>query len=193
MKTSVVIILLVVLAAGLHAQSPTIEYKRSFFTLGAAFTIGDSVRTDNLGYGFSANGFQYFDPSQPAGAYYGFAASFVVHNVGHVQIADTKFAVIGWRGELAAPWLGFDVSISPVAGARTTGNLVQGSAYVGIGPSAGLYVRCTPAIDVGLSYQPVINVFNFGGVQEARNKSYHDIVLSVSFRSFTEVKNLDWE
>jgi hypothetical protein len=64
MKTSGVILLLVVLAGALDAQAPTVEYKRSFFAVGAAFTIGDSVQTDNLGYGFSANGFQYFDPSR---------------------------------------------------------------------------------------------------------------------------------
>jgi hypothetical protein len=193
MKTSGVIILLVVLAGALHAQAPTVEYKRSFFALGAAFTIGDSVQTDNLGYGSSANGFQYFDPSRPFGFYYGFSASFMIHNTGGVQIADTKFLVVGWRGEMIVPWLGFDASLSPVAGARITGNLIQGSAYVGICPAVGLYVRCTPAIDVGLSYQPVVNLFNFGGADEVRNRTYHDIVLSISFRSFTEVKKLDWE
>jgi hypothetical protein len=193
MKTSGVILLLVVLAGALDAQAPTVEYKRSFFAVGAAFTIGDSVQTDNLGYGFSANGFQYFDPSRSFGFYYGFSASFIVHNVGGVQIADTKFAVIGWRGEMIVPWLGLDVSLSPVAGARITGNLIHGSAYVGICPAVGLYFRCTPAIDVGLSYQPVVNLFNFGGAEEVRNKTYHDLVLSVSFRSFTEVKKLDWQ
>lgn len=192
-KTSVVIILLAVLAGALHAQAPTVEYKRGFFSLGAAFTIGDSVQTDNLGYGFCANGFQYFDPFRPSGFYYGFSASFIAHSVGGVRIADTKFLVIGWRGEMIVPWLGFDASLSPVAGARITGNLIQGSAYVGISPAVGLHVRCTPAIDVGLSYQPVVNLFNFGGADEVRNKTYHDIVLSISFRSFTEVKKLDWE
>ena len=113
MKTSGVILLLVVLAGALDAQAPTVEYKRSFFAVGAAFTIGDSVQTDNLGYGFSANGFQYFDPSRSFGFYYGFSASFLVHNV--------------------------------------------------------------------------------GGAEEVRNKTYHDLVLSVSFRSFTEVKKLDWQ
>jgi len=160
MRTSGVIFLLVVLAGALDAQAPTIEYKRTFFAVGAAFTIGDNVQTDS---------------------------------VGGVQIADTKFAVVGWRGEMVAPWLGLDVSLSPVAGARITGSLIHGSAYVGICPAVGLYVRCTPAIDVGLSYQPVVNLFNFGGAEEARNKTYHDIVLSISFRSFTEVKKLDWE
>jgi hypothetical protein len=193
MRTSGIVFLLVVLAGALDAQAPTIEYKRTFFAVGAAFTIGDNVQNDNLGYGLSANGFQYFDPSRPIGFYYGYSASFIVHSVGGVQIADTKFAVIGWRGEMVAPWLGLDVSLSPVAGARITGNLIHGSAYVGICPALGLYVRCTPAIDVGLSYQPVVNLFNFGGAEEVRNKTYHDIVLSVSFRSFTEVKKLDWE
>jgi hypothetical protein len=188
-----VIILLVVLAGALHAQAPTVEYKRSFFAVGAAFTIGDGVQTDNLGYGFSANGFQYLDPSRPFGFYYGFSASFMLHNAGGVQIADTKIFVIGWRGEMIVPWLGLDASLSPVAGARITGNLIQGTAYVGISPSVGLYVRCTPAIDVGLSYQPVVNLFHFGGSDEVRNRTYHDIVLSISFRSFAEVKNLDWE
>jgi len=64
MRTSGVIFLLVVLAGALDAQPPTAEYKRSFFAVGAAFTIGDSVQTDNLGYGFSANGFQFLDPSR---------------------------------------------------------------------------------------------------------------------------------
>ncbi len=107
--------------------------------------------------------------------------------------AEKAARLCRWRGELIAPWLGFDASISPVAGARITGNLIQGSAYVGISPAVGLYVRCTRAIDVGLSYQPVVNLFHFGGAEEVRNKTYHDIVLSISFRSFTEVKKLDWE
>jgi hypothetical protein len=193
MKTSGVVVLLGILAGALHAQAPTVEYKRSFFAVGAAFTIGESAQTDNLGYGFSANGFQYLDPSRPFGFYYGFSASFMLHNAGGIQIADTRFLVIGWRGEMIAPWLGLDASLSPVAGARITGNLIQGTAYAGISPAVGLYVRCTPTIDVGLSYQPVVNLFCFGGAQEVRNKTYHDIVLSLSFRSFTEVKNLDWE
>jgi hypothetical protein len=192
-KASATIILLVVLAGALQAQAAAVEYKRSFFSVGAAFTIGDSMQTDNLGYGLSANAFQYFDPSRSFGSYYGFAASFMIHNTGGVQIVDTKLLVIGWRGEMIAPWLGFDASLSPVAGARITGNLVQGSAYVGFCPAVGLYVRCTPAIDVGLSYQPVVNLFNLGGAEGVRNKSYHDIVLSMSFRSFAEVKKLDWE
>lgn len=193
MKTGGVILLLVVLGGMLDAGEPTVEYKRGFYAVGAAFTVGDGAQTDNLGYGISANGFQYLDPSRPSGFYYGFSASFMIHTVGGVQIADTKFAVIGWRGETILPWLGLDASLSPVAGARITGNLIHGSAYVGIGPAVGLYVRCAPAIDVGLSYQPVVNLFNFGGAENARNKTYHDLVLSISFRSFTEVKNLDWE
>jgi hypothetical protein len=106
MKTSGVILLLVVLAGALDAQAPTVDYKRSFFAVGAAFTIGDSVQTDNLGYGFSANGFQYLDPARPFGSYYGFFASFIVHDADGVQIADTKFGVIGWRGEMIVPWQG---------------------------------------------------------------------------------------
>ena len=67
MKTSGVLLLFVVLAGALGAQTPSIEYKRSFFAVGAAFTIGEVVQADNLGYGFSANGFQYLDPSRPFG------------------------------------------------------------------------------------------------------------------------------
>jgi hypothetical protein len=192
-KASAVIVLLVFLAGALEAENPTIEYKRGFFALGAALTIGDSMRTDNLGYGFSANGFQYFDPSLRFGFYYGFFASFFIHNAGGVQIADTRPAVLGWKGELIAPWLGLDASLSPVVGARITGHLIHGSAYVGICPAIGFYVRCAPAVDVGLSYQPVVNLFNFGGSDEIRNKAYHDIVLSVSFTNLSEVKKIGWE
>ncbi len=149
MKIAGVIILL---CSGGRAVCPgPDQYKRSFFAVGAALTVGDGMQTDNLGYGFSANGFQYLDPSRPVGFYYGFSASFMLHNAGGVQIADTKIFVVGWRRKMIVPWLGFDASLSPVAGARITGNLVQGSFYVGISPAVGLYVRCTQDIDVGLS------------------------------------------
>jgi hypothetical protein len=192
-KTAVMLALLVLLAGAVEAGEQVVEYKRSFMTLGAAFTIGDTLETDNLGYGFSANGFQFFDPSRSYGFYYGYSASFMIHTAGGVQIADTRLVVLGWRSDLVVPWLGIDASLSPAVGARITGNLIQGSAYVGICPGVGLYVRCSPAIDVGFSYQPVINLFNFGGAEGVRNKTYHDFVLSLSLKSFTEVKKLDWE
>jgi hypothetical protein len=192
-KLSFTTLLLVLLTCSLEAENPAVEYKRSFFSLGAAFSIGDAVQPDNLGYGFSANAFQYLDPSRSSGFYYGFFASFVVHSVGGVQIADTRLALLGWKAELISPWLGIDMSLSPVMGARTTGTLVQGSAYVGICPAVGFYVRFTPAFELGLSYQPVVHVFNFGGADGIRNKAYHDIVLSMSFTSLVEVKNVEWE
>jgi hypothetical protein len=192
-KTIGMITLLVVMAGTLEAQSSTVEYKRSFFTLGAAVTLGDSLRSDNLGYGFQANGFQYFDPFHSFGFYYGSFASFFIHSAGGVQIADTRPVVLGWKGELIAPWLGVDASVSPVVGARITGNLIHGSAYVGICPALGFYIRCAPDIDIGLYYQPVINLFNFGGSDAIQNKGYHDIVLSISFTNLAEVKKLGWE
>jgi hypothetical protein len=194
MKTYKVIIIFLVAVAGIAgAQPQNIEFKRGFFALGAAVTLGDSMRSDNLGYGFQANSFQYFDPFHSSGFYYGSFASFFVHSAGGVQIADTRPVVLGLRGEMIAPWLGFDASLSPVVGARITGNLIQGSAYVGICPAVGFYVRCAPDIDIGVSYQPVINLFNFGGSDEIRNKAYHDIVLSISFTSLSEVKKLGWD
>lgn len=165
MKTAGMLALLVLLAGAVGAEEQVVEYKRSFLTLGAAFTIGDSLETDNLGY----------------------SASFMIHAAGGVQIADARLVVIGWRSDLVVPWLGFDANLSPVVGARIKGNLIQGSAYVGICPGVGLYVRCTPAIDAGVSYQPVIILFNFGGAEGVRNK------ISLSFKSFTEVKKPDWD
>lgn len=193
MKTAGMLALLVFLAGAVEAEEPVVEYKRSFQTFGAAFTIGDSLESDNLGYGLCANGFQFFDPSRSHGFYYGYSASFMIHSAGGVQIADTRLVVIGWRSDLVLPWLGFDASLSPVLGARITGNLIQGSAYVGVCPGIGLYVRCTPAIDVGISYQPVVNLFNLGGAEGVKNKTYHDLVFSIILKSFTEVKKLNWE
>jgi hypothetical protein len=43
------------------------------------------------------------------------------------------------------------------------GNLILESAYVGFCPGIGLSVRCTPALDVGISYQPVIYFIYLGG------------------------------
>ena len=51
---------------------------------------------------------------------------------------------------MIAPWLGLDASLSPAAGARIAGNLIQGTASVGISPEAawampdGHYVSRSP-------------------------------------------------
>jgi hypothetical protein len=87
----------------------------------------------------------------------------MIHSACGVRIADVGLAEIGWRGDLVVPWLGFDASLSPALGARTMGNLALGSAYAGFCPGIGLYVRCTPAIDVGISNQPVIYFIKLGG------------------------------
>jgi hypothetical protein len=193
MKTAVLVLLAAFLAIGVEAQENAVKYSREFFAFGGALTVGDNFAADNLGYGISANHYQFIDPSRPDGVYYGILASFMLHSAGGVQIADTKFVKLGLRRSLPISWIGIDVSIAPTAGARITGDLIRGEAYVGICPSVGVYFTVDPSVDIELSYEPVINLFSIGGDGQVRNKSYEDLTLLVCFKTFSQVKSLPWD
>jgi hypothetical protein len=174
------------------AEEQGTELQRSLTAFGAAFTIGDSLQADNIGYGVGVRTFKFFDPSSPSGFYYGILANAIVHQAGEVVIGDVKIATLGWRGELVPRVMGADASLSPVLGKRIIGNTVQGSGYVGICPAVGFFFCIGPTIDLEIVYEPVINIFTINGSDDVRNKSYNDICLYIVVKSFTEVKKLDW-
>jgi hypothetical protein len=174
-------------AAGDSPQS----ISRAFYGFGSSMTVGDSISSENLGYGFSFKWGMYIDPSKPSGFYYGFFSSFLYHSVGGVSVTDVKYATLGWRG-LLAQWLGFDASLSPVLGARISGNTIEGNAYLGICPSLGFFIPVSGAMDIAISYEPVINLFIIDGSQNVRNKSYSDVTLLLVFKSHTRTEALPW-
>jgi hypothetical protein len=192
MKTFVICIVLGLSAFLLEAEEPAIQYSRSFFELGASFTIGDTLATDNTGGGICYKWNHYFDSSNPSGCYYGFLSGYYFHGAGGVDLADTKYVTFGYRG-LVTPWLGLDVSLSPVLGARIYENTLDGCAYLGVGPTMGFFVPVNDSIDLSLSYEPVFNLYTFDGKTEVRNKSYNDIVFLIVFKSYTQEKKLKWQ
>ena len=125
----------------LEAEEDDVQYTREFFAVGGALTMGDS-------------------PS------YGIFSSFMLHSAGGVQIADTKFVKIGLRRSFLAPWLGIDLSIAPTAGARITGDLVRGEAYIGVCPAVGIYFRVDPSIDNEGAQQVVPRPFSDDVLQD---------------------------
>jgi len=173
------------------AGDTPLSVSRTFYGFGSSLTVGDSLSRENLGYGFSVKWGMYIDPSAPSGFYYGFFSNFFYHSVGGICVTDVKYATFGWRG-LLTNWLGLDASLSPVLGARISGNTIDGNAYFGICPSLGLFVPITGAIDIAISYEPVINLFIIDGSRDVRNKSYSDIALIFVFKSHTQTETLPW-
>jgi len=165
---------------------------RAFYSFGSSLTVGDSLARENLGYGFCVKWGTYIDPSQPSSFYYGFFSNFFYHSVGGVTITDLKCATFGWRG-LLTPWLGVDAGLSPVIGARISGNIVEGNAYLGICPAVGLFFPISDAMDISVSCEPVINLFIIDGSPSVKNKSYSDIMLLFIFKAHTQVKQLPWQ
>lgn len=190
MRQLLLIFALSVFAGSLQAQEDQVSYARSVTKYGGAFTIGDSLAIDNLGYGLTTMTYRFFDPFTPSGFYYGFGGLDIVHTVGGVSIGDLRPFTIGWRKEAAGP-LGFDVSFSPVLGSRIIGDTIYGRLYLGIKPMGGIFLAINENIDVELAYEPVIHVVNFSG-EDVRNKTYHDISLYLMVKHLSRVRDLGW-
>ncbi|PKL10071.1 MAG: hypothetical protein CVV51_00425 [Spirochaetae bacterium HGW-Spirochaetae-7] len=190
MKRNTLIITLCLFAAALQAQENRVSYSRTFTKLGGSFTVGDSFTADNLGYGLTTMKYKFFDPFTPGGLYFGFCGTDIHHTVGGVTIDDVKPVSIGWRKEALGPF-GFDLGLSPVLGSRIIGDTIFGNLYLGIKPMIGTYFAVNGNIDIELAYEPVINLFNFGG-SDVRNETYHDLTLYVVLKKFSLIKKLGW-
>ncbi|HET6449868.1 MAG TPA: hypothetical protein VFI08_01100 [Spirochaetia bacterium] len=190
MKAGVIVLLIGVCAAALPAEQ--VQYTRTLTSFGASVTVGDSTSLSNLGGGVLFKSMSFFDPSRPSGLYYGMLTSYFFHAAGGVTLADMKPVTVGYRGMLT-PRIGVAVEISPTIGARIVRDTVEGNAYLGIGPSLGVFVPVSESIDLTLSYEPVLNLYTIDGSTATRNKSYSDIVLGITFKSYSQTQNLRWE
>jgi hypothetical protein len=191
MKTILLGLALSLCAVMLPAEE--LQYSRTLMNVGASATIGgDRFDASNIGGGLFFKSMTYFDPSRPSGLCYGIFSTYCFHTAGGVELADTRLVTLGYRG-LLTPWLGVEVDISPTLGARIERKTIEGSAYLGIGPSLTVFVPVNEGIDISLSYEPVFNLLTLDGSASARNKSYSDIALGVTFKSYSQVRTLHWE
>jgi hypothetical protein len=184
------IISFVLIAASLPAQQNQESYSRTITKFGGSFTVGDTFTADNLGYGLMTMTYKFFDPLAPSGPYYGFGGTDIRHTVGGVTVADCRPVTIGWRKEAAGPF-GFDMSFSPVMGARSIENTIFGKCYLGVKPTAGIFFAISEKFDIELAYEPVIHLLSLSG-SEVSNKTYHDFSFYVVLKKFSMVKKLGW-
>jgi hypothetical protein len=174
------------------AQDDGGKLSRTITRIGAAFTAGDDLRPDNLGYGAKSQTFTFFDPEKPSGFYYGFAGADAFHTAGGVSIMDTRLVTLGWRMEADGAPFAFDCGISPVFGSRSVGNRLFGSFYVGVQPLIGLVFMVNGKIDIELAYEPVIGLFMLFGSEDVRNRAYHDISLSILIKNLSRIQARAW-
>ena len=190
MKRYMLIISFGLIAATLQAQQNPVSYARSIIKFGGSFTVGDTFSADNLGYGLMTTTYRFFDPIVPWGFYYGFGGTDIRHTVGGVTVTDCRPVTIGWRKEGASPF-GFDMSFSPVMGARSIENTIFGKCYLGVKPTAGIFFAFSDKVDIELAYEPVIHLLSLSG-SEVSNKTYHDFSFYVVLKKFSMVKKLGW-
>jgi len=190
MRRYILILSLGLIAASLQAQQNQESYSRSITKFGGSFTVGDTFTADNLGYGLMTTTYRFFDPHTPGGFYYGFGGTDIRHTVGGVTVADCRPVTIGWRKE-ALGAMGFDMSFSPVMGARSIENTIYGKCYLGVKPTAGIFLAISEKFDIELAYEPVIHLLSLSGT-EVSNKTYHDFSLYVVLKKFSLTKDLGW-
>ena len=166
---------------------------RSLAQYGVFVTWGADSGLSNPGGGISSMSFTYLDPTTKDGAYFSLlSGGYLSHSAGGVVIADSKLLMLGWRQSLFGSEVSVDTNIAPTVGARIEGDKILGSAYTGIGGAVGIYFPTIPGFDIGLSWEPVINLYNWGNTA-TRNMSYVDFVLYVVAKRRVETKNLPWE
>jgi hypothetical protein len=190
MKHIILIISLGLFSASLPAQQNKESFDRSITKFGGSFTVGDTFTADNLGYGLMTMTYRFFDPFTPGGFYYGFGGTDISHTVGGVTVADCRPVTIGWRNEVVGA-MGFDMSFSPVMGARSIDNTIYGKYYLGVKPTAGIYFAISEKFDIELAYEPVIHLLTLSG-SEVNNKTYHDFSFYVVLKKFSLIKELGW-
>jgi len=185
--------LLALALAGMIARAAMGDegFARSLTEIGGSLTIGDGSSAANVGYGGCFRTLQYFDHSKASGCYYGLFLSAFVHRVGDVEIGDTRLFHLGWRSPILFGAFGFDACVAPVLGSRIVGDVVLGEMYAGVSPALGVFFRINSVLDVKLAFEPVVNLFGFGG-SDASNLSYSDISLYLVVKSHYRRVRLDW-
>jgi len=195
-----IVILFVLATVGLAVA--TAEDKpilsRTLTQFGVFGTIAENQDWSRAGWGFSIRPFFYIDPAAPDGLYLGFLSGTFTHSAGNISLADTRFVTLGWRGNpLAlggkAP-LDFqaDFSVSPTLGARISGDTILGSSYAGVGMTIGLYFPIIDGGDLGISWEPTINLATFGA-PDIPEKTYGDFVVYWTMKSFTQSVRQSWK
>lgn len=186
---------LAILGASLGAEG--LERSRTLLQFGTLLTKGDDSSWDQMGFGVTFRNYNFFDPGNPDGWYFGILGSALTRSAGGVELADTRLVTLGWRGNpLVAlgdsTWpVQLDVNLSPTIGSRIQGASILGSGYTGVGVTLGLGFPLIEGQDLGLSWEPVFPVTSWGE-KKAPNRGYSDFVLSWTIKSFTESKSLPW-
>jgi len=170
---------------------------RTLTQFGILGTVGgeDWSRT---GWGVSIRPFFYLDPESPDGLYLGLLSGTFSHSAGSITVADTRLVTLGWRGNPLSigghPPLDFqaDFSVSPTVGARISGNSILGGSYAGVGLTMGIYLPILDGADLGLSWEPTINVATLGGA-DIPEKSYGDLVLYWTMKTYTQTVARPWK
>jgi hypothetical protein len=167
-------------------------WSRMITQFGVGSTIGDPFSSNESGFSITIRNYIFLDPQFPNGAYLGFIGGTMTHSAGSVQIGDIRWATLGYRSTLGPQWLSLDASISFVQGSRMTGSTLNGSGYMGISPTLGAYVACGRNLDLGLSVEPVFNVFNLESDDSVRAKNYVDIILFICLKNLLKGERHDW-
>jgi hypothetical protein len=165
---------------------------RTIVQVGGSLVEGDGWAPENQGYGLHVRSFTFFDPRESEGFYFGLFGSSMAHSAGRVSLGDTRLATLGWRGGVGLPGLSLDASLSPVIGSRLTGKTLKGQGYVAASASLGLYIPVYGDFDVGLSFEPTLNLLAIGSDASVANKSYCDICLFVCLKKLTLTQSLRW-
>jgi len=173
-------------------------YNRTMVQFGVMGTLGGAGDLSHSGWGISVRPYFYLDPSSPDGLYFGFLSGTFMHSADGINVADTRYLTLGWRGNPTAffgnPVLDFqtDFSVSPTLGSRISGSSILGSSYTGVGFTVGLYLPILDWGDIGLSWEPTINLTTFGA-PDIPEKSYSDFVVYWTMKSHNKTEKLPWK
>lgn len=193
----IILVSLFVAAFGSSLGAEQLERSRTLLQFGTLLTKGDDSSWDQVGVGLTFRNYNFFDPQNPDGWYFGILGSALARSAGGVDLADTRLVTLGWRGNPLAPlgestWpVQLDVNLSPTIGSRIQGSTILGSGYTGVGLTLGLGFSLFEGQDLGLSWEPVFPVTSWGE-NWAPNRGYSDFVISWTVKSFTESKSLPW-
>lgn len=172
-------------------------WNRTLIQFGVVGTVAESGDWSRMGWGLSVRPYFYLDPSKPEGLYVGVLSGALGHSTDGITLADTRLVSLGWRGNPLAlagqPLSDFqaDFSVAPTLGTRISGNSILGSTYTGIGFTFGLYIPILDWGDLGLSWEPTVNLATFGA-PDIPEKSYSDFVLYWTMKSYTKTTQLPW-